>query len=111
MPLPSEDTRSYLDVATVVAVIRLEDQAYGVAIREELESFLGRPVALASVYVGLDRLTRLGWLRVSVSAPLAMPGGRAKRMYQLTNEGRRMLREEREQWEWLWGCLPRAYRS
>jgi len=105
------DSRSFLDIATVVAVIRLEHQAYGVAIREEIESFLGRPVALASVYVGLDRLTRLGWLRVSVSASVAMPGGRAKRLYQLTDTGRLMLQEQRGQWTWLWGCLPRAFRS
>ena len=40
MSLPSTDSRSYLDVATVVSVIRLEHQAYGVAIREDIESFL-----------------------------------------------------------------------
>lgn len=111
MGLPSAESRSYLDVAIVVAAIRLEQQAYGIAIRDEIEGFLGQPVALASVYLGLHRLTRLGWLRVTVCAPLAIPGGRAKRVYQLTNEGRRMLRQEHEQWEWLWSCLPRAYRS
>ena len=109
MSLPGDDSRSYLDLATVIAVIRLEHHAYGVAIREEIEGFLGRPVALASVYLGLDRLRRLGWLRVSRCAPVAIPGGRAKRLYQITDDGLRQLRQQRAQWEWLWGRLPREY--
>ncbi len=105
------DSRTFLDVATVIAVVRLEHQAYGVAIREDIESFLGQPIPLASVYAALERLTRLGWLRVSASAPVAIPGGRAKRLYQLTDLGRLMLQEERGRWTWLWGCLPRTFRT
>jgi DNA-binding PadR family transcriptional regulator len=101
------ENRTFLEVATLIAVARLEHRAYGVAIREDIEGFLGQPVSLASVYVVLQRLTRLRWLRVSVSAPLAIPGGRAKRIYQLTDLGRELLLDERRQWTWLWGCLPR----
>lgn len=101
--------RTLIEVATLIAVVRLEHDAYGIAIRDDIENFRGQPVPLASVYAALARLTRLGWLTVSSSPAYAIQGGRAKRVYRLTHAGRVMLQEERRQWMWLWGTLPRDF--
>jgi DNA-binding PadR family transcriptional regulator len=101
--------RTLLEVATLIAVVRLEHNAYGMTIREEIESFRGEPVALASVYAALQRLTHDGWLTVARSHPLAIQGGRTKRLYTLTALGPRELLHERRQWNFLWSCLPRRF--
>jgi DNA-binding PadR family transcriptional regulator len=45
-----------IELATLISVVRLEDNAYGAAIREDIEGFRGQPVPLASVYAALGRL-------------------------------------------------------
>ena len=44
----------------MVSVLRTGDEAYGMAVREELERVTGRNVAIGSVYVTLDRLEAKG---------------------------------------------------
>ena len=44
-------------------VLRLEDQAYGAAIRQEIHARSGRDVSINAVYTTLDRLERKGLLR------------------------------------------------
>ena len=80
-----------IEIATLISIVRLEDYAYGVAIREDIEGFLGQPVPLASVYAALQDLTRRQVLTVTQSRPLAVQGGRAKRLYRLSISGRSLL--------------------
>ena len=46
----------------LLAAMRLEDDAYGVALMQELEGCVGRSVSRGSVYVTLDRLEDKGWI-------------------------------------------------
>ena len=98
-----------IEIAALIAVVRLEPHAYGVAIHEDLEGFLGRPVSLGATYSALKRLTRRALLRTTVSAPLAVQGGRAKRLYATTSSGRTFLRHEQVEATRLWQALPRRF--
>lgn len=98
-----------VEIAALIAVVRLEPLAYGVAIHEDLEGFLGRPVSLGATYAALERLTRRALLRTTVSAPLAVQGGRAKRLYETTATGRLFLRHEHVEATRLWQALPRRF--
>ena len=99
-----------VEIAVLIAVVRLEHDAYGVAIRDDLEGFLGKPVSLAAVYAALTRLERRILLRTRRSAPLAMPGGHSKRLYELTPSGRTLLRHEQTESTRLWQALPASAR-
>ena len=46
----------------LLAILRLEDHAYGVRLMEELEERVGRSVSRGSVYVTLDRMEEKGWI-------------------------------------------------
>ena len=50
---------------TLLAVARLGAEAYGVALRQEIEERSFRPVAIGSVYSALDRMERKGFMRAS----------------------------------------------
>ena len=50
-----------LELLVLLAVLRLGDDAYGVTIREELETETSRTLALGTVYKTLGRLEKKGF--------------------------------------------------
>ena len=98
-----------VEIAALIAVIRLGADAYGVRVHDDIEGFLGRPVSTAAVYAALERLERRTLLRTARLAPLAVQGGRSKRLYALTAAGRACLRREQADATHLWQALPRSF--
>ena len=80
----------------LLAVLRLDDRAYGVAIRRELLDQVGRDVAIGAIYTGLDRLEQKGLLKSWMGEPTAERGGRAKKFYCITAQGKRALNDTNE---------------
>lgn len=76
----------------LLAILRLHERAYGVTIRLELDR-VGRHVAVGAIYTGLDRLERRGLVKSWVGEATPQRGGRAKRLYEVTQAGRFALRE------------------
>ena len=75
----------------LLALIRLDPEAYGVAIREEIEERTGRDVALGAVYTTLLRLEGKRLVASRVGEPSPERGGRRKKFYRPTAAGRREL--------------------
>ena len=71
----------------LLAVMRLEDAAYGMTVRREIEDRTGRDVSIGAVYATLDRLEQKGLVRSKVGAPTQERGGRAKRCFLVTPAG------------------------
>lgn len=92
----------------LLAVWRLEDEAYGSRIRDELEERTGREIAHGAVYVTLVRLEKKGLLRSRLSDPTPVRGGKAKRFFRITPEGIQGVRQARELLDRLWDGLPGA---
>ena len=68
---------------TMLAVLRLEDEAYGAAIQREIEAETGRVVSVNAIYTTLDRLEGKGLLRSWIGDPTRERGGRRKKHYAL----------------------------
>jgi PadR family transcriptional regulator len=82
----------------MLAVIRTGRDAYGMAIRRELEDVTQRDVAVGAVYATLDRLEAkrlLGSKRATVD-------GVARRLFTVTSAGTRALAESRAMRDQLW---------
>ncbi len=75
----------------LLAILRLQDQAYGVAIRREIESRAGRSVATGAIYTLLSRLERKGLVASREGEPTPERGGRRKKYYRLQPAGERAL--------------------
>ena len=73
-------------------VMRLEEGAYGAAIRQEIHSRSGRDVSINAVYTTLDRLESKGLLKSWVGEPTAQRGGRRRKFYALRPTGVTALR-------------------
>jgi PadR family transcriptional regulator PadR len=74
-------------------VMRLEDEDYGAAIRQEIHARSGRDVSINAVYTTLDRLESKGLLRSWVGEPTAQRGGRRRKFYAPTASGVSALRQ------------------
>jgi PadR family transcriptional regulator PadR len=77
----------------LLGVLRLGDEAYGAAIRQEIHSRSGRDVSINAVYTTLDRLENKGFLRSWVGEPTAQRGGRRRKFYALRPAGADALRQ------------------
>ena len=79
----------------LLAIVRLEDNAYGMTIRQDIESRTDRSVTIGAVYAALERLSSKGHLKSSVSGPEPIRGGRSRRTYRLTSAGEEALAHSR----------------
>ena len=95
-------TLGTLELATLLAVVRLADDAYGSAVRRDLAERTGRELSVGAVYTTLQRLEDKGLLRSHASAPLPVRGGRSRRHYALTGAGARALREAERHTASIW---------
>src|SRR4029450_2439004 len=71
----------------LLGVLRLEEEAYGAAIRQEIHARSGRDVSINAVYTTLDRLESKGLLRSWAGEPTAQRGGRRRKFYALRPGG------------------------
>jgi PadR family transcriptional regulator, regulatory protein PadR len=85
----------------------LFDDAYGLAIVDELERQTGRNVMISSVHKALVRLEEKGYLKSRMGGSTGTRGGRDKRLYQLTQAGKKVLAESRALRNEMWKQVPK----
>lgn len=91
-----------LELAALLAVARLGDDAYGLEVRRDLVERTGRDYAIGAIYTTLQRLEDKGFLTSHLSDPLPIRGGRSRRHYTLTGAGQRALREAERNAATMW---------
>jgi PadR family transcriptional regulator PadR len=74
------------------ATARLGEEAYGAAIRLDIENATGRRCSLGALYTTLDRLEAKGLIKTWMGEATPQRGGRSKRMVRITPEGIRAAR-------------------
>ncbi len=79
------------ELFVMLAVVRRGEDAYGAAIRREIEERAGRAVSIGAVYAALGRLEEGGLLVHGLSDPIPVRGGRSRKLYRLTDAGREAL--------------------
>ena len=77
----------------LMGVLRLGEDAYGAAIRQEIHARSGRDVSISAVYTTLDRLEGKGLVESRLGPPTAERGGRRKKCYALRPAGTAALQQ------------------
>jgi DNA-binding PadR family transcriptional regulator len=93
------------ELAVMLAVIRIGDNAYGIPICREIEEISGRGVTLGSIYATLERLETKGLVSSQIGEPTRERGGRAKKYFRVTPKGLREVRETKRVLKRLWQGL------
>jgi DNA-binding PadR family transcriptional regulator len=82
-----------LELVILLAVARLGDAAYGLAIRDDVSERTGHDYSVGAIYTTLERLAEKELVSTRMSEPLPVRGGRARRHFKVTAAGQRALRQ------------------
>ena len=85
--MPGRDYLGEFEHIVILALLRLEDRAYGVTVRQEIEFRTKREVSIGAVYATLDRLESKGYVKSRRGDPTPERGGRSKRFFRVTAKG------------------------
>jgi len=96
---------SEFEQLVLLAVARLDRDAYGMMVSHEIEAQTENLVSLAAVYSALGRLESGGLVSSWTSQPTAQRGGRAKKHFVLEPEGTRALERSRAAMDRMWDGL------
>lgn len=91
--MPKGDFLGEFEVLVLAALQRLEDDAYAVTIKREIEQRAKRPASIGAIHAALGRLADKGFVLFRISDPLPVPGGRARKYAKITAPGVRALRQ------------------
>lgn len=86
----------------MLTVAVLGDDAYGVSIKEELESRAGRSISIGALHSTIARLEEKGFLSSYLGGATQERGGRRKRYFQLTHAGKSSLHDIKNLRDDLW---------
>ena len=90
----------------LITILKLEDDAYGVAVRKKLHETTGTLWSFGSIYTALNTLTRKRLVKKSRGKPTAERGGRHKCLYSVTSDGKKALKEIKKVQDNVWSDLP-----
>ncbi len=97
-----------LEEVILLVVGVLFDEAYGVAIQEELLKRCNRKATISTIHVALHRLEEKGYLESRLDGATGERGGRRKLLFRVTRSGKKALAIARETRNELWQAVPRA---
>jgi len=85
-----------LELNVLLAVTRLADDAYGLAIRRDVSARLHHDYSVGAIYTTLQRLEDKGLVSSHTTDPTPTRGGRSRRQFGVTGAGRRALEHARQ---------------
>jgi len=94
------------ELMILLAILRVEDDAYGVRIAREIEETAGRSAQLAAIYAALERMESRGLVGSALGDPTPERGGRAKRLFHVTPRGLAQAKDTQQALTALWSNLP-----
>jgi DNA-binding PadR family transcriptional regulator len=95
----------------LLAVWRLDGQAYAVPIRDIIAKDAEIELSRGSIYITLDRLEEKGLVESWFSDPISEPGGKSRRLFRIRPAGAAALRAARRAIDKLATGTPLARRA
>jgi len=90
----------------LLSILKLDENAYGVPIRQHVSEVTDKYWSIGAIYDVLDRLTRKDLVFTIIGDPEKKRGGKSKRFYRITKQGIRALEEVRELQKKTWIDIP-----
>ncbi len=91
----------------LLTVAALQQDAYGVEIKRELEARLKEKLSVGSIQSALKRMEEKGFLTSQFGEATQKRGGKRKRIYSTTSHARKVLEEMKDIRSALWNSIPK----
>jgi PadR family transcriptional regulator, regulatory protein PadR len=85
----------------------LYKEAYGTAIKREIESRLSRKVSMGAMHTALVRLEDKGYIKSHSGEGTDERMGRPRRYYQITALGKKAMEYSKDTRNQLWAAIPK----
>lgn len=86
----------------LLTIVNLDKDAYGVAIKEDIEERGQRPISIGALHTTLTRLEEKGYIKSWMGDPTQVRGGRRKRFFEVTHRGKVELHNMKSLRDDLW---------
>ena len=109
----TESMKGYIgefEELVLLTIASLGDQAYGVSIKEDIEKRSNRSISIGALHSTITRLEEKNFLKSWLGEPTQERGGRRKRFYDVTKQGKVALHEIKNLRDELWK-LSKAHLS
>lgn len=90
----------------LLTIAALVNEAYSVAVCDEIEKRTGRVTKLGVVHSVLNRLEEKGYVKSTLGEATSVRGGKRKRFYSITSAGKASLLKSKEVRDQLWSLIP-----
>src|SRR5688572_24247395 len=92
----------------ILTIAILYKGAYGVAIKQEIESRLSRNVSMGAMHTALVRLEDKGYIKSFKGEETEERMGRPRRYYQITALGKKAMEYSKDTRNELWRAIPKV---
>ena len=92
----------------LLVVAALEANAYGLAIKKELEEQTQRKISISAVHTACNRLEEKGFLNSKFGEKSQQRGGKRKKIYSVSLLGQQALYNAHELRRRLWGRISNS---
>ncbi len=99
-----------LELTVLLAVVRLGDDANGLAIRRDVSARTQHDYSVGAIYTTLQRLEEKKLVSSSTTDPSPLRGGRSRRQFKITATGQRALGEAQRVAASVWAGVGKALR-
>ncbi len=96
-----------LEETVLLILMMLDDEAYGVSIRDHYIMQTRHELSLSAIHTVLRRLEKKGFIESYLGGATADRGGRRKRLYKITRFGYHAVATIQEERRRLWGMVPK----
>lgn len=96
----------YLEETILLLVMAMDTEVYGFSVSEAYKTHMGKSVSISAVHSVLSRLEKKGLISSEMGGASATRGGRRKRIFEATAEGRAVIAEIKASRQKLWNLIP-----
>lgn len=92
----------------ILTVGILNNEAYSVAIKDEIESRLSRTVSMGALHTALKRLEDKGYLKSYAGEATEERAGRPRQYFEITAMGKKAMQYAKDTRDQLWKAIPKT---
>ena len=92
----------------ILTVGILNNAAYSVAIKDEIESRLNRTVSMGALHTALTRMEDKGYLKSFAGESTEERAGRPRRYFEITALGKKAIQYAKDTRDGLWNAIPKT---
>jgi DNA-binding PadR family transcriptional regulator len=92
----------------ILTVGILNNAAYSVAIKDEIETRLKRSVSMGALHTALNRMEDKGYLKSFAGESTEERAGRPRRYFEITALGKKAIQHSKDSRDQLWEAIPKT---